>query len=333
MSNFKITRTIHPVGQGAFYSEVLKIDDIVLKTVVYDCGTTTEGKYLNNEIKNLFAKNSNKPIDLLFISHFHEDHINGIPDLINSKKVNKIVIPNVSSGDFILEYTHNLILNPLSETLTFMNRCARVLFENKKDDLIEVAKDSYPIFDNIKRQLWKYTIPQLEISHNKKMSFLINLLCRLSKVTDILDNIYNVYKNNDKDFKAIKDAYLDCYKTDPNSYSMLVLSTKGDDVKGDNLACLYTGDAKISKYEKFTNAIDYQFIQVPHHGSLLNSTSSKGTLSSAYNKKCEAFISHGNNHKKHPSTHLLALLQNNNNTVHQIDETKTPMIRDMTFIV
>lgn len=64
-----LTRTIHPVGQGAFYSETFSVRKKKLYTVVYDCGYDKR-ESAAAKIERLSA------VDLIFISHFHDDHIN-----------------------------------------------------------------------------------------------------------------------------------------------------------------------------------------------------------------------------------------------------------------
>ena len=77
----KLIRTFHPIGQGAFYSE-RHIFTTTEFTVVYDCGSSTiKGKKLETKINSSFPEN--QIIDILFISHFHADHINGIEYLKN----------------------------------------------------------------------------------------------------------------------------------------------------------------------------------------------------------------------------------------------------------
>ena len=103
MPSIEMKRTFHPVGQGAFYTEVFDCPNGDQKVVVYDCGTETGktafnnagAKQLNGQIMD-FA-NSLKPltkhIDYLFISHFHDDHISGLLDLIKSLTPRCVVIP------------------------------------------------------------------------------------------------------------------------------------------------------------------------------------------------------------------------------------------------
>lgn len=96
----KIIRTIHPVGQGAFYSERFIDDDgNHIALVVYDCGAQKRDcKYLDAELSFYFREH--KVIDILFISHFDDDHINGIVQLKNlGVKIKTVVVPLIDKND------------------------------------------------------------------------------------------------------------------------------------------------------------------------------------------------------------------------------------------
>lgn len=89
-------RVLHPVGQGAFFTEQFYDESgKVIHNVVYDCGSfTSQSMLLEYEIRNTFEKNAH--IDLLFISHFDEDHVNGLMILQNQTKIDKdtkVIIP------------------------------------------------------------------------------------------------------------------------------------------------------------------------------------------------------------------------------------------------
>lgn len=90
-------RSFLPVGQGAFYCECFNIDDKSKINVVYDCGSSTDEKIVEKEIENNFEKG--EVIHALFISHLDEDHVNGIPYLLNHCKVEKIFFPLITEKD------------------------------------------------------------------------------------------------------------------------------------------------------------------------------------------------------------------------------------------
>lgn len=73
-----LKRTFHPVGQGAFFTEQFYDDnqDTLLYNVVYDCGSKSSGirKQMERSIRNIL--HDKKQIDVLFLSHFDDDHVN-----------------------------------------------------------------------------------------------------------------------------------------------------------------------------------------------------------------------------------------------------------------
>lgn len=91
-----MVRSFLPVGQGAFYCECFEGDNRKIN-IVYDCGSLTDVKIVEKEIRNYFQKG--EIIDALFISHLDEDHINGIPFLLKYCKVKKIYFPLITSAN------------------------------------------------------------------------------------------------------------------------------------------------------------------------------------------------------------------------------------------
>lgn len=103
-----MTRTIHPVGQGAFYTECFEDGDSCYN-IVYDCGSETnfsgKGKLIDNEITQTFHKD--EVIDALFISHFHNDHTNGVKKILNYCKVKYVFLPLINNLSKLLLITSN----------------------------------------------------------------------------------------------------------------------------------------------------------------------------------------------------------------------------------
>ena len=97
-----VTRTLHPIGQGAFYTEKFEYDGQQCN-VVFDCGGTE--KFIEKEVKgycdSLPCDNESlKPtIDAVFISHFHEDHVNGLETLLNKAEVKCIFLPLLNDDE------------------------------------------------------------------------------------------------------------------------------------------------------------------------------------------------------------------------------------------
>lgn len=109
-----LIRTFHPIGQGAFYTERHNFKGIDF-TIVYDCGSTTlSQKKLDKKIKSSFPKD--QQIDILFISHFHADHINGIETLAKHCKIKRVVMPYIDDEAKALIMVNNLIDSNYSDT-------------------------------------------------------------------------------------------------------------------------------------------------------------------------------------------------------------------------
>lgn len=104
-------RSFLPVGQGAFYLERFETKGERIN-VVYDCGSLTDVKIVEKGIRSNFSKG--EEIEIVFISHVDQDHINGLEYLLKYCKVRNIVFPYTKRKDkitLIVDYFCNKI-NP-----------------------------------------------------------------------------------------------------------------------------------------------------------------------------------------------------------------------------
>lgn len=117
----EMIRTFHPVGQGAFYSEKFKTWNGNTFTIVYDCGSDALNKNQNKherekvkaKIKTAFPKDSR--INILFISHFHADHINGI-ELLKDHEIKTVILPELTpEAKILLKIEYFLENNPFDK--------------------------------------------------------------------------------------------------------------------------------------------------------------------------------------------------------------------------
>lgn len=93
------------MGQGGFYTEQFlvkgkKNQPTRILNVIYDCGSTST-KILGREIKRALLKED--IIDILFISHFDNDHINGLKQLAGMK-VRYLVLPLLEKSQKITTF-------------------------------------------------------------------------------------------------------------------------------------------------------------------------------------------------------------------------------------
>ena len=89
-----------PVGQGCFFTGIYTKKAKQVFNFVYDCGTNSSGSYLDDAIKQFksdITSAGNKPIiDLLMISHFDDDHVIGVLELLKDVKCRYLVMPFLS---------------------------------------------------------------------------------------------------------------------------------------------------------------------------------------------------------------------------------------------
>lgn len=101
----RVLRSFLPVGQGAFFREAF-YDGKIRRNIVYDCGSLTDIEIVKTTIRNEF--NEGETIDAVFISHFDEDHINGIPFLLEYCNVRRIFFPLLTTQDKIALQLYSL---------------------------------------------------------------------------------------------------------------------------------------------------------------------------------------------------------------------------------
>lgn len=215
MGNITLTRRFHAVGQGLFCSEVISKNEVPVHTVVYDCGCTNTKssyeKYLNMEIGDL-AKvlNPRKIIDILFVSHFHDDHISGIKALFNTFSIKKVVIPQVDEVSIADAFLYN-------PTATHHNQCMSVVAAFVTHDFRPLLDEST---DSILRN--EFSDPEVveipALSEEQSMDSYRSTVDRLRQITsqgvmyipfniehNRSDNFRNDFNSNNR-FKAFRDA-------------------------------------------------------------------------------------------------------------------------------
>ncbi len=108
MTDMRLDRTFWPVGHGAFYTEHFRNpENNHIFTAVYDCGGKKEEIIHQNidRMKNVAGKN----IDVLFISHLHRDHINGLDYLKSKTTIRRIILPYLNKYAFSEAYIYNAL--------------------------------------------------------------------------------------------------------------------------------------------------------------------------------------------------------------------------------
>lgn len=312
-------RKIHPVGQGAMYSETFFKCERLKFVVLYDCGTSTKGTYLGKEIDSL------PNVDYVFVSHFHYDHISGMERVIKKMKPSKVFLPYITPSQFILDLVYNAIEAVSgTDSIAFMLRVLPYLSDGEGGagyPQFEVVRNDRTItieLDGDNGIYWSYDIlmeSHLDPMVEKLKKDILDLLSlplesdvEKFQTADWYDRLLEALKDKDKK-KKIKDLYGEAFPEGHNSYSMIVHSHRYGASGGTNctcsnscvFGCIYTGDAELSEMMAH-RIIDSapKYIQIPHHGS------GKNHNPWIYHEFQEAFISAGEKNRFcHPSQKVL----------------------------
>lgn len=120
----------HNVGQGLFYTGRIGDD----YNFVYDCGSKPKNKNnLDQSIASYRSELGQNDIDLLIISHFHEDHILGLPTLLNNLNVGVVILPYFSPYERFLLASRKTELPPwyrffLEDPIAYISeKCGRIV--------------------------------------------------------------------------------------------------------------------------------------------------------------------------------------------------------------
>ncbi|GKX58079.1 hypothetical protein [Leminorella grimontii] len=92
---YLVRECFHAVGNGTLFTgQIKEIEGSGVFNWVYDCGSTSKRTICNtlNNLPNWFGSTS-QPIDMLVISHFDDDHVNGLEVLLRTYNVKKLVFP------------------------------------------------------------------------------------------------------------------------------------------------------------------------------------------------------------------------------------------------
>jgi len=309
----KLERIVYPVGQGGFYSERLFVDGSAHFTIVYDCGS------LNRSNLEIQIDNSGiEKIDLLVLSHFHDDHINGLKYL--SRKgiaVKTIVMPQLENAEIILYFFDSTNLEIYQNPAVLFPGC-RVVRVRSEDDSNknELSAESLPnsISHNIKVRprtgglQWTFKFYVDKSTYGNKFS---------SDDREYLSNLNINSINDDSHKKRIKKIHEKispnlnltsmCMYSGPNDYYWSKVSSWGAGLYG----TILTGDILLKNEKTISNFIShyYDFLdcigyfQIPHHGSRHNMTR---TISEFKLKR--AFIQAGiMNAYGHPSNEIVKM--------------------------
>ncbi|MCY6370659.1 hypothetical protein [Clostridium ganghwense] len=146
--NIKLESSLiyHAVGNGLFSSGKLVIknsdntDYVSEFNYIYDCGTSNSAKILEDRI-NEYKKGNTRNFDLIVISHFDRDHVNGLEKLLNGRTVRRLVLPYLEPKQrlsLVLKYYHrnrkiaSMIFNPTAFFNDYAEEIIYIVDDNKE---------------------------------------------------------------------------------------------------------------------------------------------------------------------------------------------------------
>lgn len=233
-----------PVGQGLFYSG--NIDEKF--NFIYDCGGDIP--YIDIAVDKYISEMKINELDMLIISHFDEDHINGLPRLFSRvKKISKIFIPyygGISTYLLLLTYMYIYDVNLLDTDSEIIFVDTDLEGERDREEFIGVFGDNltetYNIDDKFKTDNIKLSRLRRQVVKFKdlwKFKFYNTYLKKGISSFDIVKEIKNIMNNysctglydllsqikNTKIKKDLKDVYnkfcMSCYGNSKQNQSSL----------------------------------------------------------------------------------------------------------------
>ncbi|MBQ7269821.1 MAG: MBL fold metallo-hydrolase [Bacteroidales bacterium] len=343
----KLKRIFFPVGQGGFSAEIFSDErDDVCFTVVYDCGSNNKDPR-NIQIADFkrLLPDSHKQIDLLFISHFHQDHINGLDELLKDLPVIKTVIPMLTEELILLTRVQNYL--KYKKEAENQDRIITALYgiADERDarfgEVVAVKAVDWRVGDDsamprngemidsgskigVPDIFWEYQpYNSIPLSDQRAIDF-------AREVKKIKGAITNGQLNTSKLVRGCRDKVQKLYRRivntrNDNLYSLVVASTPKDGVDltpdGNQPRCLYFGDFDFRYNASLWPRIQGLFpstgtIQIPHHGS---KDSFGNALLSSGNKVCVIAVG-SDNQFHHPDFWVVKNLQDQKDTVEIVYE-------------
>lgn len=240
---------IHFINVGYGEAILLIKDNFV---ILVDGGTNRPNEYLapgTIRVEDYIKKLGYDKIDLLIITHLHDDHVSGLVNIIESLQVKKIWI-NVK---------------PLKSTSDIVKRFSPVVAGNESGMLFINALSSYA---KILDQCCKKNIPIEQIGKvNGKIKLEHDIVMDiLSPTVSVQNEISNLFCELQEE-QDLKKAECLFYKLDSlgNSSSLAFRVESGE------VSALLTGDQTQGwdeLYSEYGNSLESKILKVTHHGQI-----------------------------------------------------------------
>jgi hypothetical protein len=234
MSKFKLCNA----GQGLFYIGEIDRSKGEKFKFIYDCG----GNNISGAINQHITKG--EVIDMLVISHFDDDHINGLPDLFNKvDKIKKIFIPYYRGiEDYLL-----LMAYIYGNGATF-DKVDEIVLVNSSEG-VEDEQDFNEIITEEVPDINRYNLPNVKagiirnkvLSVEKKWIFKFYNARISTDINTVISDINNLISNNNrKDLEELLKLNLNAAKVGLRTiYSNYCSSKYNNSKQNQSSLCLY----------------------------------------------------------------------------------------------
>ncbi|WP_288420498.1 hypothetical protein [uncultured Acinetobacter sp.] len=203
---FRVNKCFHAVGNGTLFSgQIQNIQSSEVFNWLYDCGSTslkTIGNILSN-LPNWFQ--SHNTIDMLVISHFDNDHVNGLEILLKNFYVKKLVLPFTEWPQSIREIS---ILGKKGITPSialFQLNPAKWLqlngFENRINEIVLVKGGESPNSDILESDNNLVDNPDLPIDSTTSVFFEFDTSVQKSSIKLLKINHFQSFKDSSGSFE------------------------------------------------------------------------------------------------------------------------------------
>lgn len=155
--------------KGLFSSGKIQEDNNDPFVWVYDCGTVSTQRLIDNAIANMNYDYQLEKIDLLVISHFDKDHISGLSKLLSIYKVKHILLPYYSKNIRLALLLQKCITDPelilyyLDPVNAFLQDYGDYIHHETKIYLVPESKEpNIYYFDKEQNEIQDEFLPELD---------------------------------------------------------------------------------------------------------------------------------------------------------------------------
>ena len=239
MSKFKLCNA----GQGLFYIGEIDRSKGEKFKFIYDCG----GNNISGAISQHITKG--EVIDMLVISHFDDDHINGLPDLFNKvSKIKRIFIPYYRGIENYL-----LLMSYIYGNGATFDKVDEIVLVNSSEG-VEDEQDFNEIITEEVRDINRYRLQNTKIKEigNTVLSVEGEWIFKFynarisTDISIVISDINNLISNNNcKDLEELLEQNLNAAKVGLRTiYSNYCSSKYNNSKQNQSSLCLYHAPIK-----------------------------------------------------------------------------------------